>query len=219
MSANHEFAQTKYGNLKGVYDLLDVFHYGNVCLRSRNALLKSIPEVPDNPLIIGCGTGDFTVEFIKRLNPSRITVNDISRKMIDETVARIKKSAWQGKLTILHCDATEISTREQYDFISANYILNMFRPESRIKFVKETILLLSKNGHYYVADFTRPKNPFVLFWALCSWYLICLAFKVLTATPIVPLGDLREELISSGLSIIKEKTFVGSMYGTFLLRK
>jgi ubiquinone/menaquinone biosynthesis C-methylase UbiE len=219
MNTNSEFAQTKYGSLKGIYDLLDVFHYGNVCRRSRKALLKYISETPENPLIIGCGTGDFTVEFIRQLNPSCITINDISQKMIDETVARIKKSDWQGNLNILHCDATEISAREQYDFISANYILNIFRPELRVKFVKKAILLLSKNGYYYVADFTRPNNYFVLLWALCNWYIICIAFNLMTATPIVPLGNLREELLSSGLSIINEKFFVGGMYGTFLLRK
>jgi ubiquinone/menaquinone biosynthesis C-methylase UbiE len=219
MSSNNEFAQTKYGKLKGIYDLLDVFHYGNVCLRSRNALLKDISEAAENPLIIGCGTGDFTVEFIRQFNPGCITVNDISQKMIDETVARIKKSNWQGNLNVLHCDATEISARKQYDFISANYILNIFRTELRIKFVKETIRLLSKNGYYYVADFTRPKNSYVLLWALCNWYIICIAFKLMTASPIVPLGDLREELLSTGLSIINEKFFVGGMYGTFLLRK
>jgi ubiquinone/menaquinone biosynthesis C-methylase UbiE len=219
MNSNNEFAQTKYGKLKGIYDLLDVFHYGNVCLRSRNALLKDISEAAENPLIIGCGTGDFTVEFIRQFNPGCITVNDISQKMIDETVARIKKSNWQGNLNVLHCDATEISARKQYDFISANYILNIFRTELRIKFVKETIRLLSKNGYYYVADFTRPKNSCVLLWALCNWYIICIAFKLMTASPIVPLGDLREELLSTGLSIINEKFFVGGMYGTFLLRK
>jgi hypothetical protein len=41
----------------------------------------------------------------------------------------------------------------------------------------------------------------------------------MTASPIVPLGDLREELLSTGLSIINENFFVGGMYGTFLLRK
>jgi len=219
MNTDSEFAQTKYGSLKGIYDLLDVIHYGNVCLRSRNALLKYIFKTPENPLIIGCGTGDFTVEYIRQLNPSCITINDISQEMIDETVSRIKKSNWRGNLNVLHCDATEISAREQYDFISANYILNIFQPELRIKFVKQTILLLSKNGFYYVSDFTRPNNPFVLLWALISWYFICIAFKLTTATPIVPLGDLREELISSGLSIINEKSFVGGMYGTYLLIK
>ena len=93
MNTNSEFAQTKYGSLKGIYDLLDVFHYGNVSLRSRNALLKYISETPENPLIIGCGTGDFTVEFIRQFHPNYITINDISQKMIDETVSRIKKSS------------------------------------------------------------------------------------------------------------------------------
>jgi len=41
----------------------------------------------------------------------------------------------------------------------------------------------------------------------------------MTATPVVPLGNIREELLSSGFEIINEKSFVGGMYGTFLLRK
>lgn len=218
MRNKDKFNFSYYGVLAKIYDFLDIFHYGNVCKRSRNALLDRLTYFPENPLIIGCGPGDFAEAFLKKYNPPCLTICDISDKMLAHARTKIKHSKWSGNLYEIHQDAMNLDVLNYYDFISINYLLNIFNPEDRIQFVKKVVGYLKPGGLLYIADFTTPKNGIILYWAKLNWYLLCVFFFLTTGSRIVKMGDLRNELLLANLKIIEERFFVGGMYGTFLLK-
>jgi ubiquinone/menaquinone biosynthesis C-methylase UbiE len=217
--ASGKFANTDYGTVARFYDFLDMLNFGNVSRRSRNYFLNSLPFVPQNPLFGGCGTGDFVKAYIELLSPPKITINDLSENMLNRTLGRIRNIPWHGEIVVLQGDITELGSHGEYDFISLNYVLNLFSPEDRIEFLSKIILLLTDNALIQVADFSRPQSIYMLPFYHLNWAVAVAFFYLFSSTKPNRLGDMDDSLTQAGLTILKKKTFIGGLYASYLLQK
>ncbi len=216
---NNNFGETRYGRLAKIYDFLDLLHFGHIGRRSSNFFLGQLPHVPQNPLIVGCGSGDFAVAYIQSENPNRLTINDLAPGMIELTKRRIGRLSWPGKLLVLQGDITQTAATEEYDFIALPYVLNMFSPRARIEFLKKIKSILKPEGVILVSDFARPRHPLFLLLHYLIWGLAVLFFWAAAGNKPNRLGEMPQHFHEAGLSMIQSKRFLGGLYAAVLLKK
>ena len=84
-----KYNTSSYGKIAKIYDFLDSLNYG-VSKPSKEYFLDRLPIRPKNPLIIGCGTGNFAEAYVRTLRPDIISLNDISSSMLTIAVKRVK---------------------------------------------------------------------------------------------------------------------------------
>jgi ubiquinone/menaquinone biosynthesis C-methylase UbiE len=209
---------TDYGRVSTFYDRLDDFHYGNVCRRSQRHFLTRLPFQPKRPLIAACGTGIFAVDFVRTVNPPELTLNDLAPSMLTMAATRVRDTGWGGVLHTASGNADALEDVEGYDFIALGYTLNLFPPEKRIAFLSRLKRLLTPDGLFLIADFTRPANPLAMPLFYANWALANLFFWAAAGDRPNVLGDLDAHIRESGLAIVARQSFVWGLYSAFLLR-
>lgn len=213
-----EAREYDYGRTLGTYEILEKLNFRKVTRRSRNSLVGRLPFPPRNPLIAACGEGDFAVYFAKACNPPRLTINDISSKLLSHCHDRVRAAGFAGELILAPGDVTGYRPRDRHDFISLNYFLNLFPPRRQIGILAAIKPILTPEGILQVADFTLPKSPFMRPVFHCNWWLNVLLFWILAGNRPNRLGNPESHFLAAGWEVFEKASFVGGLFGSFLLR-
>ncbi|HUH47303.1 MAG TPA: class I SAM-dependent methyltransferase [Arenibacter sp.] len=73
-------------------------------------------------LDLGCGTGYFTTEIAKHLNPSgKVVAVDVQQGMLDILIKKIEKQDYGKRIEIHHCQEQHLGLKQRFDFILAFY--------------------------------------------------------------------------------------------------
>jgi len=209
-----------FGRMVRWYDTLERLHYNSVGRRSSAWFLDKLPYRPRRVLVAACGTGTFVVDLVNSPNcPDHVTVNDLSPEMLACTRMRVEQSGYRGSLAVVAGDIAEADTGESHDLMVIHYLLAMFEPEQRVRFLRAVLRHVSRHGLLMVADFCRPRSWIAYPLFLVNWTINGLGFWALTGVRPNRLGDFEGTLREAGLRVRDSRTFVGGLYGAFLLER
>jgi ubiquinone/menaquinone biosynthesis C-methylase UbiE len=212
-----EFDNTRYGRIAGVYDLL-VRCSGPGIDRSRRYFLGRLPFQPQNPLIVGCGSGKFAVDFVRAENPPRLAINDLASHMLSRTLGAVRETGWRGELVALHGDAAGMEPCGEFDLVVLQYVLTCFPQHRRIAFLHCVKKLVAPGGLLLISDYSRPGAGWMRpAFYLNYWAAVALLWP-LAGNPPNPPGDVERAISDSGLLVQQHRSFSGGLYSAWLVR-
>ena len=212
---NSPFQKTDYGRVAKVYDRIESLS-GDVIEKTRNAFLGELPFAPQNPLIIGSGTGTFASAFLKSEQPPQLTINDLAPEMLNLSRRRVSGSGWPGTLHELQGDITTLHLPATYDFIALQFVLNCFALNARISMLREIKKLLAPRGALYICDYSKPRSPWMQPVFYGNYFAAVLLFWPLAKNaPNLP-GNMEQVIVDSGLVIDRRRSFGGELYSAWL---
>ena len=217
MAGTSSFKKTDYGRVAGIYDRLEALS-GDIIEKTRNAFLGHLGFVPQNPIIIGCGTGTFATAFIRSEKPARLTINDIAPEMLALSRQRVAGTGWKGHLHEVAGDITTVDLPGEYDFISLQFVLNCFSKSLRVQLLQHVKRLLAPGGVLYICDYSKPRPLWMQPVFYANYFAAVLLFWPLARNaPNFP-GNMEEVIIESGLTIDAKRSFGGELYSAWLTR-
>jgi ubiquinone/menaquinone biosynthesis C-methylase UbiE len=210
-----EFSKANYGPVARFYDKIELLNLGFVA-KARNAFLGRLPFTPRNPLIVGCGPGAFAADYLRSENPQKIAVNDIAPEMIAQTVDLVGSTGWGGRLVELLGDITTLGLAREYDFVAAQFFLNCFAPESRVRLLARLRALVKPGGILLISDYSRPQ-PWLLPVFYINYCSAMLIFWLLAKHRPNRPGDIERAIVDSGLRIHEKRSFLFGLFSSWLV--
>jgi tRNA (cmo5U34)-methyltransferase len=137
---------------------------GQTAMMDSRALLDAVADAAEatapharSLLDIGCGAGNFTLILLERLPQiEHITLNDLSRPMLDRAQQRIPRPTTAIQGNILDIDLEP----EHYDLIVAAGVLHHMRTDDEWRRVFANICRsLRPGGAFWISDMVRHENP------------------------------------------------------------
>jgi ubiquinone/menaquinone biosynthesis C-methylase UbiE len=214
-AAPGEFRKANYGPAARFYDKIELLNLGFIA-KARNAFLGRLPFPPRNPLVVGCGPGAFPAAYVRSEKPETLTVNDIAAEMITQTRNLVHETGWSGRLIEMPGDIASLGLPPRYDFVAAQFFLNCFGQESRIRLLGKLRGLLKPGGILLISDYSRPKP-----WLLPVFYInLCAAsliFWMLVKHPPNWPGDIENAILESGLRVREKRSFLFGLFTSWLI--
>ncbi len=210
-----EFGGANYRRVAHIYDRLELV-LGGVLDKTRNAFLGQLPFVPNNPVILACGTGKFAAAYVRAYNPPRLTINDIAPEMIARTQRRLTASGWNGELVVLEGDVTRMQIPCVYDFISAQFFLDCFPQRSRVTLMHRIRAILAPGGILLVSDYARPRSTWMLPIFYVNYGAALLGFWVLARHAPNPPGDIERAILDAAFRITQKRVLLGGLFASWL---
>ena len=137
------------------YPLLEKAAFGDRLTEARNASLCSV-VMAERALLIGEGNGRFLTACVEEKIGGSITVVDSSEKMLSLARSRIRGSALQTNVELVHADFRDWSPLEPpFDVIVTHFFLDLFRPESQRRLIEKITALSTANTIWMNVDY-RP---------------------------------------------------------------
>jgi tRNA (cmo5U34)-methyltransferase len=125
-------------------------------------------------LDVGCGAGNYTLKLLEFLPNLDVTLNDLSRPMLDRAEERVRQ-ATAGKIKIIQGDIREVVLAQgEFDIILAAAVLHHLRTESEWRDVLTGFYqALRPGGSLWVFDLVESSIPAVqqLMWRKYGEYL------------------------------------------------
>ena len=129
-------------------------------LARRKKALQLAGNVKDKKILdVGCGSGIFMIDFIKR--GAYVIGIDYSQKMLDITKKELENyKIHKNKYKLLKADATKLPfTDKSFDFVLATGLTDYLTDKQGQQFLEEASRVLKKNGTLIVS-FPVDKSPF-----------------------------------------------------------
>jgi demethylmenaquinone methyltransferase/2-methoxy-6-polyprenyl-1,4-benzoquinol methylase len=112
---------------------------------------------PQHILDIATGTGDFTMEAYKRLQPKRITGIDISEKMMEVAQQKIDHAELSDKIDLQLQDCSRLSfDNDTFDAATVAFGIRNF--ENLDKCLQEILRVLRPNGQFVILELSTPER-------------------------------------------------------------
>jgi tRNA (cmo5U34)-methyltransferase len=128
-------------------------------------------------LDVGCGAGNYTLKLLQHLPGLDVTLNDLSRPMLDRATERVGR-ATSGAVTAIQGDIREVELgEEQFDFVVAAAVLHHLRTDDEWRSVFSSFhRALRPGGSLWVFDLVESSIPAVqrLMWGRYGEYLSAL---------------------------------------------
>lgn len=100
---------------------------------------------------IGCGFGHFTMGMARLVGPhGQVLVVDLQQKMLDKTMARLRKAGLADRAEPVRCSGDKLGLRGPLDFMLAANVVHE-TPDPAF-FFEETAQNLAPNGLLYVME-------------------------------------------------------------------
>jgi demethylmenaquinone methyltransferase/2-methoxy-6-polyprenyl-1,4-benzoquinol methylase len=153
--------ESMFDSIAWRYDFLNHFLSFSIDRRWRNRAVKVISASFKNPYIldVATGTGDLALAAM-RIKPEKIIGIDISRKMLDIGIEKVKKKALTDKIEMLLGDSENIPFGDNiFDVAMVAFgVRNFSYP---LKGLSEMRRVIRKGGMVIVLEFSKPAfSPF-----------------------------------------------------------
>lgn len=121
-------------------------------------------------LDIGCGAGNYALKLLQTLPGMDVTLNDLSRPMLDRAQARVSAET-NGLVRTLQGDIREIELGEaQFDIILAAMVLHHLRDEAEWEAVfRKLHRSLTPGGSLWIADHIEHPHPAIQTMMQARW--------------------------------------------------
>ncbi len=153
-------------------------------------------------LYAGVGAGEDALRAA-RLGMA-VTAVDVSSAMLGRFERRLAREALPGELIV--GSILDHRVREPYDFVIANFFLNLFDDEALDQVLAQLRLLVRAGGELRVADFAPPSgSPLARFVQGLYYWPIHLVAHALGLCARHPLYDVPARLDAVGLELVERK--------------
>ena len=148
-----------FDNIAGKYDLLNRLLSAGIDQRWRKNVSKKLTSLaPDNLLDIATGTADLAIMCQKQLNLQHVIGVDISQKMLDVGVDKIKKLGLSDAISLEWGDSENLRFDDNsFDAITVAFGVRNFGDLE--KGISEIHRVLRPGGKAVILEFSRPRLP------------------------------------------------------------
>ena len=164
----HKFKEDKKAAVESMfdsiawrYDFLNHFLSFSIDRLWRKKAIRVISKTHKNPIIldVATGTGDLAIAAMK-LNPSKITGIDISKKMLEIGKMKIDRKGLSGKIELMQGDSENLPFIDNFfDVVMVAFGVRNF--SDPLKGLSEMKRVLRENGMIMVLEFSKPSGfPF-----------------------------------------------------------
>lgn len=188
-----------------VYDFVGTIYSAGLIPKCKVAMIDQI-ESGDRVLFAGVGHGKDAIRAAQA--GAQVTVIDLSATMLRHLEKNIQNMSFHHPIRSLHRNIMEVDEYESYDFVFANFFLNVF-PEKFMAAVMEQLGRLAKaDGNLVVGDFVLPQgNPVSRLLQKIHWYVAVLPFYLMTGNAFHPVYDYPAHLEALDWNVRKVRRF------------
>jgi demethylmenaquinone methyltransferase/2-methoxy-6-polyprenyl-1,4-benzoquinol methylase len=196
----------RYRIMGHIYELLANLYSGWRIAHCKEAMLGYI-KPDDDVLFAGVGHGREAKKAAEQ--GARVTVVDLSQTMLDKCKNTLEGCNFNHPVQHVHDDIFNVSpVHKQYDYVFANFFLNVFKREKMDQVVQHLSKLAKPGGYVVVGDFAFPHGN-ILARALkhLYWYVAVTLFFLVTRNAFHDVYNYPEYLKKHGLQIAGIKYF------------
>jgi demethylmenaquinone methyltransferase/2-methoxy-6-polyprenyl-1,4-benzoquinol methylase len=160
--------ESMFDSIAWRYDFLNHFLSFSIDRLWRKKAIKEISKLKKNPSIldVATGTGDLAVAAMK-LNPSKVTGIDISKKMLEFGKKKIERKGLTGTIDLIEGDSENIPfTDNCFDVAMVAFGVRNFADP--LKGLSEMKRVVRKSGMIMVLEFSKPSG--MIFRAVYNFY-------------------------------------------------
>ena len=156
--------------------------------------------------LLGVGQGEEAALAVEK--GACVTAIDLSRAMLARARRCLEEADIAGKAELIHGNILDHPRMESYDWVIANFFLNVFDNDSMPRVLKHLSSLLREGGCLVISDF-RPLFGNQLHRSLqWSYHELALrVFSLFTGNALHPIYDYRRYLEPSGLILQRAELF------------
>jgi demethylmenaquinone methyltransferase/2-methoxy-6-polyprenyl-1,4-benzoquinol methylase len=160
--------ESMFDSIAWRYDFLNHFLSFSIDRLWRKKAIKEISKLKKNPSIldVATGTGDLAIAAMK-LNPSKVTGIDISKKMLEFGKKKIERKGLTGTIDLIEGDSENIPFTDNY-FDVAMVAFGVRNFADPLKGLSEMKRVVRKSGMIMVLEFSRPSG--LIFRAVYNFY-------------------------------------------------
>lgn len=147
-----------FNNIAGKYDFLNHALSLNIDKIWRNKAIKIIKLYnPQIVLDVATGTGDFAILSAQKLTPKHVVGIDISEKMLEVGIEKVKNLGLQNVVTLQVGDSEAISFGDNsFDAITVGFGVRNF--EDLSKGLQEIHRVMKPDGVTAILEFSMPEH-------------------------------------------------------------
>jgi len=211
----------RYRLMGHIYEVLARLYSGFQIPKCKEAMTSRL-EPDDGVLFAGVGHGREAKKAAEM--GARVTVVDLSETMLEKCRNNLDGCSLRHPVRHIHDDIFHLSPENhQYDYVFANFFLNVFKREQMERVVRHLAELTRPGGHLVVGDFAFPDgNVFARAFKHLYWYIAVSLFVLFTRNAFHDIYNYPEYLKKYGLQIAEIKYFkvLGiKLYWSVLARK
>lgn len=153
--------ESMFDSIAWRYDFLNHFLSFNFDRLWRWRAIKIISKSYNSPYILDVATGTGDLAFAAmRLNPSKISGIDISRKMLEIGKEKVKRKGYTGKIELIYGDSENIPFDDNvFDVVMVAFGVRNF--SDPLKGLSEMKRVVRNGGMIMVLEFSKPSGfPF-----------------------------------------------------------
>lgn len=146
-----------FDNISGTYDFLNHFMSLGIDVLWRKKAIRSLKKYsPQLMLDVATGTGDFALESIRQLNPTKIIGVDISDGMLEVAREKITKKGLEGQFEVRLGDSEGLLFEDDYfDAVTAAFGVRNF--ENLEKGLADICRVTKPGGRAVILEFSNPR--------------------------------------------------------------
>lgn len=189
------------------YELLKKIVFGNQ-LKIAEKHFAGLINPGEQVLIVGGGNGD----VLNHIKPgSVIDYVELSKVMI----ANAAKQSYDGEIRMINEDFLIVKLEKQYDWIIANFFLDVFNKEHLIDACEKLHFLLKDNGQLIVTDF----HPTSRIGGKTLLKLMHVFFKLVSGLESNSLKDIPDFLLKTGFEASQKRFWASGKIFSFIFFK
>jgi demethylphylloquinol methyltransferase len=188
-----------------IYDFLGDFYSGRQITYCKEAMIDRINK-GEEVLFAGVGHGKEAIKTAEK--GARVTVVDLSETMLSKFKKSIIPDRIQYPVRQIHDNIFNIPADKQYDYVFANFFLNVFKRGHMDRVVKHLADLTRPGGYIVVGDFAFPNGSFLSkSFQRLYWYIGVTPFFLITNNAFHNIYNYPEFLKKNGLKIVSIQYF------------
>lgn len=203
-----------------VYDILSNLYSGNRIPACKEAMIDQI-QPGTRVLFAGVGHGKEAIRAAEK--GARVTVVDFSETMLGKFEKGMTGKKFKHPVQKVHSDILAFPAKAQYDYVFANFFLNVFPREKVGRVVDHLAAMAKPGGHVVVGDFCYPNGNFMLrIIQNLNWFIAVTPFFLGTNNAFHNIYNYPLYLKKSGLLVETVKyhsLFNMNLYWSILARK
>lgn len=211
----------RYRIMGHLYEALSNVYSGWQIPKCKEAMLEHL-KPDDEVLFAGVGHGGEAKKAAEI--GTRVTVVDLSETMLDKCKNKLDGCHFRHPVRHIHDDIFNLTPdKDQYDYVFANFFLNVFKRAQMDRMVRHLADLAKPGGHVVVGDFAFPEGNIVArAFKHLYWYIAVSLFVLITRNAFHDIYNYPEYLKKYGLQITDIRHFkvLGvKLYWSVLARK
>lgn len=151
-----------FNNISGKYDIFnDIMSWGMARVWRKKALSSLRIYNPKEILDIATGTGDICIKSFEYLHPVHVTGVDISDKMMEIGIDKVKKAGLEGKIHFEVQDCATLNYSEaSFDAVTISFGIRNF--EKLDESLQQIHRVLKVKGHLLILEMNEPQKGLIL---------------------------------------------------------